>query len=276
MKRILFPTDFSQNSLNAFVYALKLAHSLKAEIVTLHTYDYPQPDYMGAPIFLPDIYQVTDLAEFENYKGHIPMLRELAEQQRLENVQVSHVLEYGELVPTISALHQKEPFDYIVMGTKGATGWAETFLGSVTRRVINDAQVPVFVVPEQARFAPFRKFLFITGYAPEEIPVFKKVLALANIYHAQVDCLYVKPDHTTADNMALHEWKTIFDEPYVRFHRLHSRDIEGSVLDFIELHQIDILAMTTHHRNFFERLFQTSLSEKFVYHAQLPMFTVMV
>lgn len=274
MKRILFPTDFSATSLNAFVYALKLAHSLKAEIVTLHTYDYPQPDYMGAPIFLPDIYQVTDLAEFENFKGHVPLLHDLAQKQQLESVPVSHVLEYGDLISNIEDLHQKEPFDYIVMGTKGATGWVDTFLGSVSRRVINEAPVPVFVVPEQAQFSPFKKFLFITSYAPEEMAVFQKVLALAKIYHAHVDCLYVKADHSTADNLELHDWKTIFDEPNIRFHRLHSRDIEGSVLDFIALHHIDVLAMTTHHRNFFERVFQTSLSEKFIYHAQLPMFTV--
>ena len=36
MKKILFPTDFSDVSKNAFIYALKLADSINAEIITMH------------------------------------------------------------------------------------------------------------------------------------------------------------------------------------------------------------------------------------------------
>ncbi|MDZ4331458.1 MAG: universal stress protein, partial [Flavobacterium sp.] len=38
MKKILFPTDFSEVSKNAFIYALKLADSIDAEIITMHVY----------------------------------------------------------------------------------------------------------------------------------------------------------------------------------------------------------------------------------------------
>jgi len=71
MKKILFPTDFSENSKNAFVFALHLAKSIHAEIITLHVYQYPQVNYMEIPVYLPEMYEVTDLTHFENYKGHI-------------------------------------------------------------------------------------------------------------------------------------------------------------------------------------------------------------
>jgi nucleotide-binding universal stress UspA family protein len=44
MKKILFPTDFSQTANNAFVYALQFAASMGAEIITLHVYELPQVD----------------------------------------------------------------------------------------------------------------------------------------------------------------------------------------------------------------------------------------
>lgn len=53
MKKILFPTDFSDNSNNAFVYALKLAEKLQAEVITLHVYQFPVLDssYMTVPVY---------------------------------------------------------------------------------------------------------------------------------------------------------------------------------------------------------------------------------
>ena len=41
MKKLLFPTDFSETANNAFVYALKMAKSIDAEVIVLHVYDLP-------------------------------------------------------------------------------------------------------------------------------------------------------------------------------------------------------------------------------------------
>ena len=40
MKRILFPTDFSEAATNAFVHALEFAKSIDGELVLLHAFDY--------------------------------------------------------------------------------------------------------------------------------------------------------------------------------------------------------------------------------------------
>jgi nucleotide-binding universal stress UspA family protein len=50
MKKILFPTDFSETSNNAFVYALQLAKNIDAEVVTLHVYELPVVDYINVPL----------------------------------------------------------------------------------------------------------------------------------------------------------------------------------------------------------------------------------
>jgi len=75
MKKILFPTDFSEASINAFIYALKLADSIKGEIITLHVYDLPQVGYSNVPGVLNEIYDLIELGNFENYKDQVPFLR---------------------------------------------------------------------------------------------------------------------------------------------------------------------------------------------------------
>ena len=78
MKKILFPTDFSEVSKNAFIYALKLADSIDAEIITMHVYQLPQANYVNVSEYLHEIYDVTELSNFENYKDEIPILSHIA------------------------------------------------------------------------------------------------------------------------------------------------------------------------------------------------------
>lgn len=274
MKKILFPTDFSEISKNAFLFALHLAKTIHAEIITLHVYDYPQVNYMEIPVYLPAMYEVTDLSNFENYKGHVPVLRAIAAEHQLEDIKISNVLENGDLISTILDMTKKENIDYIVMGTKGATGLATTFLGSVTEKVINETHTVVIAIPEACRYQPINRILFTTSYKAEEIEIFKRVLALANVLHAQVDCLYVRPKTEEVDADTIEQWKKLFPTKTVTFHNIGSDDFEGTIIDFIALHHTDMLAMTTHHRNFFERIFEVSLSKKLIFHAKIPILAI--
>ena len=49
MKKILFPTDFSETANNAFVYVLEMAKTFKAEVLVLHVYNLPIVTYEGYP-----------------------------------------------------------------------------------------------------------------------------------------------------------------------------------------------------------------------------------
>ena len=270
MKKIIFPTDFSDISKNAFLYALHLAKNTHSEIITLHTYEYPTMNYMNVPIYLPEIYEVTELGEFENYKGHVPVLHDIAVKHRLDHVKISNVLESGDLIGNIINLTKKEGAEYIVMGTKGANGLAATFFGSTTEKVMNDSNSVVIAIPEDCQYQPIKKILFITEFRTEEIEVLKKTLAIAKVFHSQVDCLYVKPGENYVEDSIIHDWKVMFSNHDVSFHCIESKDKEGLILEFIPLYHINMLAMTTHYRNFFQRIFDVSLSKKLAFHTKIP------
>lgn len=270
MKKILFPTDFSEISKNAFVFALHLARSIHAEIITLHTYEFPQLNDIDMPVYLPDIYEVTELSNFENYKSHIPTLRKIAEQHQLAQIKMSNVLESGDLIENILEITKREHIDYVVMGTKGASGFTATFLGSVTEKVINATHAIVLAIPKDCHYKPIRRILFVTEYKTAEIEVLKRTLLLAKKFHAHVDCLYVKPPHFGVEDLIVQDWRKLFATEDVSFHMMHTNDAEGAVLEFIHGYQIDMLAMTTHHRSFFQRIFDVSLSKKLAFHSKIP------
>jgi nucleotide-binding universal stress UspA family protein len=273
MKKILFPTDFSNVSKNAFIYALKLADSINAEIITMHVYHLPQANYINVSGYLHEIYDVTELNNFENYKDEVPVLRHIAEENNLGHVRISHVLLQGNLIAEIQKITKQENIDFVVMGTKGATGLKETFLGTVATKVMNDVKAIVFAVPEHCQYQPINKILFVTQLNPEDLVVLKKVMAFAEVFQAQIDCLRVIAHHETDKNDHIENWEQIRNHGIV-MHTIVGNDIEGIILNFIDTHQINVIAMHVHHRNFFEKLFTISLSKKLAFHVNVPILTI--
>ena len=274
MKKILFPTDFSDVANNAFLYALQLAKKINAEIITLHVYELPQLDYMDVPVYLLDIYEVTEISNFESFKDHIPVLRDIAKQHGLEDIKISNVLESGNLIDSIHKISQDEHIDYIVMGTKGAEGLAATFLGSVTEKVMHHSKTVVLAIPEHCVFEPLKRILYITKFKPADREILQRVIELAERFQSNIDCLYIKGNGDVVPESVIDNWKELLEHKNVTYHTLIGSDVEHSILDFIDGHQTDMLAMPLHDRGFFEGLFHVSLSKKLAFHVKIPILAI--
>ncbi|MGL5111037.1 MAG: universal stress protein, partial [Flavobacterium sp.] len=132
MKKILFPTDFSEVATNAFVHALHLANSVDGELVLLHSFQLPVIDSQFAPINYYTIYESLQLAEFDVFKEAIPELRAIAQREGLSHIKITHRLMDGDLVSTIQRAIKEDAINFVVMGTAGFTGWDTFFIGSNT------------------------------------------------------------------------------------------------------------------------------------------------
>ncbi|MBD3583080.1 universal stress protein [Flavobacterium selenitireducens] len=269
-KKILFPTDFSKTSHNAFVYALKLAKQLDARIVTLHVYEIPMVDYIDVPAYLMEVYDTVELANFENYKSEIPVLRKIAIENDCGDVPIDNVLLDGDLVNTILEHVKTDHIDFVVMGTKGATGAAAAFLGTTTASVMTRTDAFVLGVPEDATYKPIEKIAFTTRFAEQDLPALKKLLPIAAAFGASVDCLHVKSAQSDVKEVVVADWKLLMKNENVRFHIVESDEVEQSILEFIEKHDTHLLALLNHKRGFFESLFHTSMTKKLAFHSKVP------
>jgi nucleotide-binding universal stress UspA family protein len=274
MKKILFPTDFSEASINAFIYALKLADSIKGEIITLHVYDLPQVGYSNVPGVLNEIYDLIELGNFENYKDQVPFLRRIAEQNNMEHIKISNVLDTGNLINRIIKIVEDEAIDYVVMGTKGATSLTETFLGTATTKVMNATSAIVFAIPENCKYKQIKKILFLTKYNLEDIKILKKVIEFAAVFEAHIDCLHIKSPHQKDNDTFKEEWQKIAKDQDITLHTISNDDVEGIILEFIDLNKIDMITMHVYHKNFFKKLFQVSLSKKLAFHVNIPILAI--
>lgn len=270
MKRILFPTDFSPGSLAAFDYALELADTLGAEILCLHVYELAVLDYDGAPPYLLETYAAFDLRQFENFRDQVPLLRERAMQAGKDQVVLHHLLLQGELVDNIRQTIQKEAVDLVVMGTKGASGFDEVFLGTTTVRVLGSTDVPVLAIPHGAEFRSIRNIGFTTRFKDEERNALKTVVGLAQTLGASVQVLHVDTEEEKASEVVIADWELVF-RGQATFHIREQNDLEQAIFDFTVTQQIDILAMLHHRRGFFEGLFHRSRTKQLAYHTKVPL-----
>jgi nucleotide-binding universal stress UspA family protein len=274
MKKILFPTDFSETSKNAFIYALQLAKNINAEVITVHVYALPAVDYIDVPAYLMEIYDTVELSNFENYKDEIPALRQIAQENNLEDIKISNILMDGDLISTVLRMVKDQNIDYVVMGTKGATGLKETFLGTSTGNIMTKTRATVLGIPEKSKYEPIKRIVFTTRFREKDLSALRKVLEIANGFDAQVDCLYVKTERSDVKEVVIADWKHLFREENVMFHILESNDVEGSILQFISEHQSQMIALHSHKRGFFEGLFNHSLTQKLAFHVDIPLLAV--
>lgn len=270
MKKILFPFDFSETSLNAFRYALHLADKIDAEIITLHVYEKltgPFQNYYDVVLANEGGKQWS---EFEDYKGEVPKLREIVEQENLTHVNIRHSLQEGDVSDVILKRAVRDKVSYIVMGTKGATGLVETFLGSVTEKIMNLATCAVLAIPEMAKYKPIHKILFLSKFKDSDKPRLAEVQKIAKLVGAKIKVLHVKKHHDDDEAELINQFKSAMSGSDIHYQILASNDVEGTINDYIQIEHIDVIVMPVHHKNFFTNLFLYSLSRKLVFHSRIP------
>ena len=143
-KKVLFCTDFSENSDYAFNFAYGIAKRDKGLLYMLHVIpDNPHEQYVESLITAEDAEKIQRAIE-EN------MDTEFREHytSKIENgVTYEIVTKYGRENEEIVKFAREQKVDIIVLGTHGRTGIEHVFFGSVAEKVIRYSPFPIFIIP---------------------------------------------------------------------------------------------------------------------------------
>jgi nucleotide-binding universal stress UspA family protein len=166
IKKVLFPTDFSEISNQALPYAIKMAKLSSAELIMLHAVTLYEHDPNDPGHHFPSL---------EAYCSEVSAAAESGFQVCIEEIGDSGVKIRKTIVQGISPhaailefIKEEGDIGLIVMSTHGRSGLTHVLLGSVTENVIRYADCPVLVTkhPEHEFIDPgtgevhIRKILF--------------------------------------------------------------------------------------------------------------------
>jgi nucleotide-binding universal stress UspA family protein len=141
IKRILFPTDFSENSYLALDYAVNLAKVYGAQLYLLHVINKP----LGYDSYLLTSFHIDEIEKQATSAARQAML-ELIQTRIDEKVRVKIVLARGVPFAEIVDTAKTSKTDLIIMGTHGRTGVPQMLIGSVAEKVVRNAPCPVLTV----------------------------------------------------------------------------------------------------------------------------------
>jgi nucleotide-binding universal stress UspA family protein len=131
IRKILYPTDFSSHSNQAYFHAVALAESHGANLTAM---------FVHTPAFRPP--------EGTGHDSDRDYWQEQLEQIHPADprINVRHVLLEGDPAAEIVRYAEESAVDLIVMGTHGRSGLERLLMGSVAEKVMRDAPCSVLVV----------------------------------------------------------------------------------------------------------------------------------
>jgi nucleotide-binding universal stress UspA family protein len=156
MKRILVPTDFSEQAENALKVAAQLAKKNESEIYVLNSLELPTHlSSSGDNGAMPESLFFIKLAE--------KYFEELLKKPYLDGLLIHEaIIGHGEVYKDVNEVVKEKNIDLVIMGSQGTNGFMELFIGSNTEKVVRTSEIPVLVIKNNHE--DFKTDNFVSNY----------------------------------------------------------------------------------------------------------------
>jgi nucleotide-binding universal stress UspA family protein len=272
MTNVLIPTDFSENAWNAIKYGLQFFKREPANFYLLHISmsdrQSSAEDTVANSIFF-DIKLTSGIEE-----KLIEIKKRIENSFPNTNHRFFALQEHTFFIDGIKRCIDQKSIDFILMGTKGASGIKEATIGSKTGEVITRVKCPTLVIPEKAAYVSPKRIVFPTDF--NSYYKNKILLTLAEIMAInEAELLVLHMSRTERELSALQRENKGFLEDFLEnkpasFHFIAEKNIENGLSKFIADNDVSMIAMVAKNINFFQRLLFKPSVAKISYHTHTP------
>ena len=172
MKRILVPTDFSKHAEYALKVAAQIAKKNNGEIFLVHMLELPTSGNDA----LSTAHEIPELMLFKN--AAINKLDSVMAADYLEGIKISKIIQFELAFEGIVKNARVHNTDLIVVGSHGANGFQEMFIGSNAEKVVRNSEIPVLVIKREEQNFNADKFVYASDFSEEAKKPFEKALKL--------------------------------------------------------------------------------------------------
>ncbi|WP_299667819.1 universal stress protein [uncultured Polaribacter sp.] len=253
IRKLLLPTDFSENAWNAIIYALKLYANESCTFYLLHSMKV----------------KASTMSNFSNKlsnairKAALKDMLDLKKMVERVNANANHSFEImisnSDLQKAIESAIKKHQIQLVVMGTKGASGVKELFFGSNTVEIIKHTKLcPILTIPNNFDFTAPKKIAFATDfsrfYEEKEITPIQR---LTELYNSEIAILHLN-NKENLNEVQAYNFKIL--ENHLKAYKHHfywmpnyAKKAED-INNFIKDQKINILAMVHYSHSFIEKI----------------------
>lgn len=262
MYTIICPTDFSSGARRASEFAVELAKAWSAPLVLVHAYEVPHSDNLALARLMEEVKILSEESlqkEAKRLEGH--------------GVQIRTTALYGNVVSVVKDLVHDDPWHtFVVMGTRGASGFAQELFGTNAAALMHRLPCPVWVIPEGAEAGlPKRLALAVDGLSlPATDSAFANAVVLGKRLNARIEAIHI---HSDGEKPHV-DWPE--KEQRIRAHGLpvevrHAPDTEEGLRRFLLESQVQALGLIARKHHWLLEMGHRSVSRSMVFSSDLPL-----
>lgn len=278
MKKILLPTDFSENAYNAIRYGVQLFKDQECIFYLLNTYT---PVLYDSNHILYNRSSRSLISGDVQRKYSFSALTKISKRIAEESPNSEHTFKiissYKTLNEEITKQVKKKKIDLVIMGTQGAAGTEQKVFGTNTVHAIKRTTCPLLAIPSDFTFKKPEKILFATdyqiNYSSEKLALLKEIAGKEHyrIYILNVKFgLGLKPD--------IEEPKQLLNKYFSginhQFCSIERNTVPEGIFEFQMQKNIDMLAMISNKHSFFEKLFFRPVPNEIGFQIKIPFLVI--
>ncbi len=280
MKTILVLTDFSAKADHIAHYALRLAQKVKANLLLCNIVPVP-----AEPAFALAAWPTTNHEGFE--KESTNALNELTGRlnKKLDAILangtfrpvINHCIKAGTVAETVDKITSDPNLLMAIVGMHSAGGLTTFLLGDHANEIIENAKCPVLVVPYQFPFKNFSKISFASDLTHTSMDILHSLYGFTKYFDSEVLITHVTDDKAVNIEQLNNESNFFNPGPAginfakVRYRSIKNKSVTAGLDWLTEQTDIDLLVLVHRRRNFFQKIFEGSVTQRLADHLVKPM-----
>ncbi len=275
LQKILVPIDFSDTSLNALQTAVAMAKRHQAKLVLVHIVS------VNTAFVMPEGSVILDSGLDQVLKTANQQLAQWVETLvTTHGIDAQGLVETGSVTDSIVHMAKSHQVDLIVLGSHGASGLREFFMGSTAYSVIRGASCPVLTIPPHQQWLDFKKILFPVrpiADALEKYDFARRIIRKNNAKLIVMGVLERLGNHTfeALNDEAAKLIKVIEEDGVSVETQFHFSDtLAETILEKANELEVDLLVVTASLDYQIKELFIGPFDQQIVNHAKVPVLSI--
>lgn len=272
MKSILFPTDFSTNANRALEYAVEIAALTGSTLHLLHVYTpVVSKENVYSTLITDEVADATREAEEK-----LKVIRDTVTRE-YPSVTCKAMVHVGNPVDEILQASIATAAELIIMGTLGATKLSKMIFGSNTSSVIERSECPVLAVPSNCTYHVPARILFATNFSFHDLEGLKKLALIARAFNSEIILGHVDISIDEENDISIpmenfiKEVLAVTSYSKISYKIVSDHNVSMGLDKIIDESAIDLFALSTHKRNWFEKITNPSLTKQISNHVYIPL-----
>lgn len=272
--KILIPTDFSINAIQALHYAMELYKNKHCDFYLLNVFS-ASTNFIESIMNLEPGSELYETAKLNSENGLAKLydMISLSDDQNPKH-HFETISVFNNPIEAIKDVVEKKDIEMIVMGTKGETYSRDTAFGSTAINVMEKVRnCPVLVVPKHAKTILPKEIVFPTSYRTHYkrrelnylIEISKTCDATIIVLH--ISEAYELDKHQKENKQLLEE---ILEDINYENRTLTHNSVETAVNIFVESRDSDMVAFINKKHAFFGSILTQPMVKGITFHSKVP------